>query len=132
MLKLETALAILKLNDCMLGDEGAVGVLLGAPSNEDCMHPITPPAGLLENKTLATLELARNSIGDRAAKAMCDLLSQNNTLEGLSLARNLLGAASVEALGEGLCLNGTLKWLSLAGNRLGPDGAHLLCMGACC
>ena len=56
-----------------------------------------------------TLELGRNSITDRASKALCDVLSQNNTLEGLSLFKNLLGVAGAEGLGEGLCLNGALK-----------------------
>ncbi len=50
---------------------------------------------MLSNRSVTSLELGSNSISDRAAKPIADMIAQNDTLHGLSLFKNsLLGGAA--------------------------------------
>jgi Ran GTPase-activating protein (RanGAP) involved in mRNA processing and transport len=71
------------------------------------------------NKTLMTLNVARNSIGDTGASDLADALKMNKTLTELDVGFNDIGDAGASALAEALKVNTTLMTLNVAGNSLG-------------
>lgn len=95
-------------------------------TNLDASGAIAVVKGTAQNRSLVTLELGRNSIGDRVAQAVGHCLGVNETLEGLSLWKNALLSAGAHQISQGLANNQTLQWLCLAGNGVGPDGAKAL------
>jgi len=85
---------------------------------------------MLSNKTLLTLEMGHNAIGDRAAQAISKMLRSNDVLEGLSLWKNnILAAGAKYIFVDGLGGNNSLLWLGLGGNHIGPEGASYVANG---
>eukprot|EP01147_Barroeca_monosierra_P009982 gene9982-2157_t len=102
------SLEIVKMNNCGLGDNGAIAIA----------------NSLVNNNHIITLELGNNLIGDQAARTFKHALENNNCLEGLSLWKNAILSAGASYLAEGLTRNRSLRWLGLGGNKIGPDGAR--------
>eukprot|EP00055_Hartaetosiga_balthica_P007008 m.23529 g.23529 ORF g.23529 m.23529 type:complete len:456 (-) comp5552_c1_seq1:560-1927(-) len=101
------SLETVKLNNCALGDVGAISIA----------------RSLLNNDHIVTLELGSNLISDRGAREFGEMLRRNNRLEGLSLWKNNILASGAAFLAQGLLENRSLQWLGLGGNGIGPDGA---------
>eukprot|EP00056_Hartaetosiga_gracilis_P014336 m.240315 g.240315 ORF g.240315 m.240315 type:complete len:455 (+) comp14869_c0_seq1:76-1440(+) len=100
-------LETVKLNNCALGDVGAISVA----------------RSLINNDHIHTLEIGNNLISDRGAREFGEMLRRNNRLEGLSLWKNNILASGAAFLAQGLLENRSLQWLGLGGNGIGPDGA---------
>ncbi|KAF8949923.1 hypothetical protein BGZ52_004364, partial [Haplosporangium bisporale] len=78
------------------------------------------------NPGLTTLDLQRNSIGDRGAQALSEALKTNSALTTLFLYNNSIGDNGAQALSEALKTNSTLTTLSLESNSVGDNGAQAL------
>eukprot|EP00811_Abedinium_folium_P011477 NODE_20627_length_789_cov_6.936556.p2 GENE.NODE_20627_length_789_cov_6.936556~~NODE_20627_length_789_cov_6.936556.p2 ORF type:complete len:138 (-),score=24.77 NODE_20627_length_789_cov_6.936556:13-426(-) len=78
------------------------------------------------NRTLTSLFLSRNEIGDAGAQALAKALRSNNHLEYLSLSGNEIGDAGAQALAAMLHQNRTLKDLCLYSNEIGDAGTQAL------
>ena len=104
MLKSETTLASLDLNQTYICDEG-VRVIAEA---------------LKTNTTLMTLSLRRNNIGNKGIKAIAEALKINTTLTTLSLWGNNINAGSIRAIIK--ILKTSITILKLGSNNLGDEG----------
>jgi len=63
---------------------------------------------LMSNRTLTSMNLGLNSIGNEGAEALADALKSNRTLTSMNLSRNSIGKEGAEALAEALKTNCTL------------------------
>ncbi|KAF9945675.1 hypothetical protein BGZ72_001106, partial [Mortierella alpina] len=72
-------------------------------------------------RTLMTLELPDNSIGNEGVKALAEALKTNSTLTTLDLGHNSIGDDGVKTLAEALKTNKTLTNLDLGHNSIGDD-----------
>ncbi|CAF3925832.1 unnamed protein product [Rotaria magnacalcarata] len=75
-------------------------------------------------KTLVTLELAWNEIGDDEAKAIAYSIQQNKMITTLDLQHNLIGPKGAQHLAKVLQENMTLTTINLENNRIGDQGAE--------
>ncbi|MCD6035114.1 MAG: family protein 3-like [Rickettsiales bacterium] len=78
---------------------------------------------VLGQKTLTTLHLNDNKVGDEGVKALAEALKTNKTLTTLYLDWNKIGNTGAEALAEALKTNKTLTALDLSCNDIGNMGA---------
>ena len=78
------------------------------------------------NKSLTTLDLSDNRIGDDGATALGECLKYNKSLTTLDLSDNRIGDDGAAALGECLKYNKSLTTLDLSDNGIGDDGAAAL------
>lgn len=84
-------------------------------------------SSLLMQKTLKTLTIRQDAIGDGGAQALARALSANNvTLTTLTLAETSIGVDGVRSLAKSLESNTTLEVLLLPGNNLGNEGAEII------
>ncbi|ORZ15542.1 hypothetical protein BCR41DRAFT_422308 [Lobosporangium transversale] len=81
---------------------------------------------LKTNKTLTTLDLMCNRIGDKGVMALSEGLKANRTLTTLDLMGNSIGKEGALALLEVLKTNTTLVTLDLEYDSLGKEGILLL------
>ncbi|CAO3564071.1 unnamed protein product [Mortierella alpina] len=79
-----------------------------------------------ELSTRTSLDLSRNSIGDKEAQALSEALKTNSTLTSLSFCSNSIGDKGAQALSEALKTNSTLTSLSFYSNSIGDKGAQAL------
>ena len=78
------------------------------------------------NKSLTTLNLNHNEIGDCGAVALGECLKYNKSLTTLNLSSNEIGDGGAAALGECLKYNKSLTTLDLNRTKIGDDGAAAL------
>ena len=81
---------------------------------------------LKENKTLQQLDVSDNSIGDGGATALAEMLKENKTLQQLGVSSNSIGDGGATALAEMLKENKTLQQLDVSSNSIGDGGATAL------
>ena len=79
--------------------------------------------GLHFNKSIQTISLSKNRIGDGAWK-IGEALINNSTLKEISLNDNAIDDRTATSIGVGLRNNNALIHLFLMKNRIGDDGAH--------
>ena len=95
-----------------------------------CNSLIDVAAALAEslkyNKSLTTLNLNHNEIGDCGAAALGECLKYNKSLTTLYLNRTKIGDEGATALGECLKHNKSLTTLDLNRTKIGDDGAAAL------
>ncbi|XP_053540295.1 leucine-rich repeat-containing protein 71 isoform X3 [Ictalurus punctatus] len=94
-------------------------VLEGTPIPENSYHIL-----LGEDSMITHLSLRNNCIGEDGARLISLALSK--TLQSLNMAFNSVGDAGAVYLAQGLRLNRTLLYLSLANNHIGDVGASHL------
>jgi len=130
MLRTNTALTELYLNNCALGHWGANSLADGLQHNHTlktlhaCGNSITMSAAVaLTNTALQHLRLTANWIDTEGAKALASALMINTTLQTLDLGGNMIGTAGAVALASTLLSNRTLHDLNLSDNDIGDDGA---------
>jgi Ran GTPase-activating protein (RanGAP) involved in mRNA processing and transport len=91
----------------------------------DALRPLV--SALVHNKTLLSLNLARNKLDTRGvAIELKHLLIRNKTLLSLDLGENIFGPNGVEALADGLSKNESLRILKLNNVFIGPQEARQL------
>uniref|UniRef100_G1TTF6 NLR family CARD domain containing 3 n=1 Tax=Oryctolagus cuniculus TaxID=9986 RepID=G1TTF6_RABIT len=78
------------------------------------------------NRSLTSLDLQENAIGDEGASAVAGSLKVNTALTALYLQVASIGTRGAQALGEALAVNRTLEILDLRGNAIGVAGAKAL------
>ncbi len=105
----------LHLGDSEIDEEGAKGLA----------------QGMLVNRSVTDLELARNRIGDGGATVMASVIKGNETLTELGLSNNEMGEMGMKALGNALRSNSTLQNLSLSDNPIGAAAQHMAEALAC-
>ena len=76
--------------------------------------------------SLTTLDLEKNSIGVKGAKAIAEALKDNTVLTTLDLNSNSIGDDGAKAIAEALKVNTVLSTLYLRGNSIGNDGAKAI------
>ncbi|KAF9559054.1 hypothetical protein EC968_006751 [Mortierella alpina] len=79
---------------------------------------------MVHSPSLTILELPRNSIGDKEAQALSEVLKTNSNLVTLNVSTNKIGDNGVQTLAETLGTNRTLTTLNLRGNMIGGHGAR--------
>jgi Ran GTPase-activating protein (RanGAP) involved in mRNA processing and transport len=86
------------------------------------------------NGGLTKISLARNKLGEKSTKVICEALKQNKTLKELDLSgckrhneSNIGGAAGANHVADMLGVNGGLTKLSLAQNMLKDEGTKAIC-----
>ncbi len=77
------------------------------------------------NRTLTSLDVGGNRIGDAGGEALGELLS-DCALLSLDCWNNQLGQAGGLAIASAVATNRTLKFLNLGGNSIGFDAVHVL------
>ncbi|KAI0212767.1 Leucine-rich repeat-containing protein 45 [Lamellibrachia satsuma] len=99
----------IKLNDCMLAEEGVRAIAHGLGSNVSCRK----------------LEMKGNNVRGSACEAVGRMLAQNKILLSLCLEWNAVGMldTSFGMFCEGLATNATLQVLDLRNNQITHDGA---------
>jgi len=110
MLRVNTDITVLILQNNEIGDEGAVA-LAGA---------------LRENESLQILGLPTNFVGDEGGSALGRMLAENKVLRVLSLKHNDVGDAAAADLAAGLQDNVHLEGLNLSFTRVSDDGVEPL------
>eukprot|EP00434_Breviolum_minutum_P042002 symbB.v1.2.037370.t1/scaffold5500.1/size26397/1 len=88
------------------------------------------------NKTLTNIDLSRNGIGIKGAKAWClgrgsalaEALKVNKTLTNIDLINNWIGKEGAKALAEALKVNMTVTNIDLRLNGIGKEGAEAWCL----
>ena len=79
-----------------------------------------------EETALQQLDVSNNSIGDRGATVLAEMLKKNSTLQQLDVSRNSIHSGGATALAEMLKENRTLQQLDVSGNSIGDEGATTL------
>ena len=79
--------------------------------------------------SMATLNLARNRIGDEGAKALAAGVASSGSMATLYLGGNSIGNVGANALAEAVRVSGSLEYLDLYNNRIGDEGAKALAAG---
>ena len=77
---------------------------------------------LTYNRTLTTLDLSKNSIGDRGARMVAEGLANNQVLIACLLTDNTIGVDGGIGLAEAMVVNKTLQRLDLRRNRVDFSG----------
>jgi Ran GTPase-activating protein (RanGAP) involved in mRNA processing and transport len=80
---------------------------------------------IAHNKSLLSMDFARQGIQDLDGTKLADILYTNKTLRKLELEGNLLGPKTASAFGEVLKRNKSLKYLDLESNQLTLDGQDM-------
>lgn len=108
-----STLTELYLEDNKLGEDGVVAMcnFLGSDRTS---------SSLANNRSLVTLCLDGNGIGERAMASLGDSLASQPSLTELSLSRNPLFTTEVDLFGDKLKRNTTLKVLRLSECHVGP------------
>lgn len=73
---------------------------------------------MMSNKTLRSLDLSRNKLGDMAGLHLANFLSKNSSLVELDIGSNTLGPSSLERLAFSLEKNFALRSINLNDNPL--------------
>ena len=84
------------------------------------------------NGALTKLSLARNRLGDKGIKAICEALEQNTTLKELDISGgrydiNIGGSAGAKHVAKMVGVNGGLTALDLSFNDLKDEGVSAVC-----
>lgn len=103
MVSYNCRICILKLGQCRLGDNAAIGLL----------------KGLLKNTVMETVKLQGNGLTDKISEYLNDLIISNRAyLKSLDLSQNQLTDLTGETLATYLRVNTNLTSLNLQGNML--------------
>ncbi|KAM4622832.1 NACHT, LRR and PYD domains-containing protein 3-like [Discoglossus pictus] len=85
---------------------------------------------IITNRSLISLDLSWNKLGDSGVKLLCDGLKHPDcTLQELRLGYCFLTSSCCEDLQDVITTNRSLIRLDLIGNKLGDSGVRLLCDG---
>lgn len=96
-LKVHPALTILRLNETIIGSEGAGDLAVALDSN----------------RTLRVLDLKDNPIGSEGAYELALMLTRNHSLTEFDLSHCFIGDDGLGFIGTALCFNNTLLRLSI-------------------
>ena len=142
-----TSVKTLELSHNLLGGEGAkpLAEMLGGNGsgtvNTTLEHvdlnwcsigPVHLAQALCVIKSVKTLTLIGNHLGDEGAKALAEMLggkgsgTVNTTLEHVDLRRCSIGPVGAQLLAQALCVNTSVKTLDLSCNPLDDEGAKAL------
>jgi Ran GTPase-activating protein (RanGAP) involved in mRNA processing and transport len=114
VLKVNTSLITLDLQDIQIGELGAVALA----------------KGLNANTSLLMIDLQGNNIGDAGTAALAEGLGVNTCcLVAIDLQSNEIGDIGAEALANGLKVNTSVAAIDLSGNLIGHEGAAALAEG---
>eukprot|EP01125_Pyxidicula_operculata_P002831 TRINITY_DN1265_c0_g1_i2.p1 TRINITY_DN1265_c0_g1~~TRINITY_DN1265_c0_g1_i2.p1 ORF type:complete len:679 (-),score=121.35 TRINITY_DN1265_c0_g1_i2:83-2119(-) len=80
---------------------------------------------LMQN-SLKSLKLEKNSIGDKGANAISEMMKCNTTLTTLYLSGNMISPIGIKKISEFLTINTTLAKLYLSQNDVNNDGSYYL------
>ena len=135
----------INMSDCHVGDEGVEMLAGGAnfmsstglkgvritklvlSSNSITDRGATTLAEILkENRTIQQLNVSNNSIGGGGATALAEMLKENRTLQQLYIRNNFIGDGGATALAEMLKENRTIQQLYIRNNFIGVGGATAL------
>eukprot|EP00747_Dinoflagellata_sp_TGD_P092328 gnl/TRDRNA2_/TRDRNA2_165377_c0_seq1.p1 gnl/TRDRNA2_/TRDRNA2_165377_c0~~gnl/TRDRNA2_/TRDRNA2_165377_c0_seq1.p1 ORF type:complete len:200 (+),score=22.84 gnl/TRDRNA2_/TRDRNA2_165377_c0_seq1:368-967(+) len=81
-------------------------------------------AALGLNRTVTTLDLSRNELGDAGAERIAAALECNSTLTSVNLSQNGIGDHGAECIAAALERNNTLTTVFLRSNPIGQKGAE--------
>ena len=85
-----------------------------------------PPA---DNTKITTLNISANSIGDRGAGSLAEMIKSNKSLESLDISSNNIDYDGITALSAAIAENKTLRSLYIrcfAGLTISPDLCNLV------
>lgn len=99
--------------------------LLGCGLRSAAMHAVT--AHLTLNRTLTSLDISANYIGDTSGKALGSALTSNRTLTSLHINRCGLTSSAFAPIIEALRRNLTIRELYADGNLIGSYPQHTRC-----
>ena len=137
VLRVNTSLSSLDLDDNSIGDKGAnslahaLGVntclSLNLSSNSIGADGACSLAqALMVNTSLSSLGLHSNSIGADGANSFAHALRLNTSLSSLNLSSNSISVEGASSLAQALRINTSLSSLDLAWNGIGGEGANSL------
>ena len=78
------------------------------------------------NTSLSSLDLSRNSIGNKGANLLAQALRVNTSLSSLDLSRNSIGIEGANSLAQALRVNTSFSSFALSRNSIGNEGAKSL------
>lgn len=145
LLETNRTIAILNLSLNMIGAEGCVPfgpvlkynhVLeeLNLSRNDIRDGVLSLAEGLLESDVthLRRLDLSWNSLTDKGAEALANVLQKNSVLESLKLSSNAIGDDGVRALADALHADMALSELDIVGNQMRNAAplVRLICNGS--
>jgi Ran GTPase-activating protein (RanGAP) involved in mRNA processing and transport len=138
LLKNNSTLKELNLNNIVLGDEGLEALGSGLSNNRSlkvltlCWGNVSDyglkafAPSLAENKDLFALSFYGCNIGDEGAKALGASLAHNRSLRVLNLSQNSISDEGLIALSSFVTSNRKLKGLHLSTNHIGDQGVEAL------
>ena len=77
---------------------------------------------LTVNRSLTSLDISGDPIGDDGVTHLAEALKQNKTLQKLDISHCGITDAGVAPLAEALQVNSSLRWLNVQGNELTENG----------
>ena len=79
-----------------------------------------------ENKTVTSLVVDGNHVGEEGGAWVAEVLERSTTIASLDLSHNLVGDNGVRLIGQSLARNASLISLNLSGAGVGPVGASAI------
>lgn len=83
-------------------------------------------AGLAFNRSLRTLDLGDNPLGEGGARTLLEAVRSQETLTALDLSCCALGDGGAEALSVEVAMSPHLRFLSASNNQIGEAGGRAL------
>jgi Ran GTPase-activating protein (RanGAP) involved in mRNA processing and transport len=81
---------------------------------------------LAKNRTIKSLDLRKESVGDEGAKVVAAILKENSAIEFVRLGMNMISGEGAKAIADALKKNKTVRHISLSGNNIGVEGAKAI------
>ena len=99
--------------------------------DDECVEMLAGGANFMSSTGLKSvritkLVLSENSITDRGATTLAEMLKENRTLQHMNVSNNSIGVGGVTALAEMLKENRTLQHMNVSSNSIGDGGATAL------
>ena len=82
--------------------------------------------GIGKSKSLRSIDLEFNKIGSEGAKYLGEGISKSQSLQSINLGSNKIGAEGAKYLGEGIAKSQSLQSIGLQYNKIGSEGAKYL------
>ena len=82
--------------------------------------------GLCNNRTICTLDISNNKIGDLGAQEIAEALHENTTLQTLNISYNIIQVVGARAIAGALRANKALQNLDISKNNIHVEGAKFI------